>query len=821
MRPVGIACEPRLPGFEANQPNRTLARERRFWQTQAVPAYAFAIFTGAFLLFQVQPLAGKFILPWFGGGPGVWTTCMLFFQVLLLAGYAYAHLSARWLKPRTQVLLHLALVGLALALLPIIPAEHFKPAGQGNPTFRILVLLASTVGLPYFALAATSPLLQRWFSYARPRTSPYRLYALSNIGSLLALVSYPFLFENHFSRRTQAHLWGWGLGLYALACGACALSVWLGRDLPSAHVLPVSQPGQASSTEARPGLWRILLWLLLPACASVLLLATTNKLCLDVAVIPFLWVAPLAFYLLSFVICFDSPRWYARFPFTLALVAALGGLCWALAKGSGWPIWKQIALYCGALFICCMVCHGELYRLRPGPERLTSFYLLVAAGGALGGVLVAVIAPLVFTNYYELHWGMFGCGLLFLLVCVFEGSRRDELRNPVPTRAELSAGSASAPAAVRFFSLSRPPMSIEGGEWRWLACTLPLLAFGALDRLIAGLGKGVHLPKGCVGGLRIAIWATVLLMAISWIARGKFRSFRHWRLLVCLWLSLGVAALGGGLWRLGHAADEEAVFRSRNFYGVLTVYEHRREEPNAHHLLLQHGRITHGLQFIAPDQAKWPVSYYGEGSGVGLAMNALASGPRRIGVVGLGAGTLAAYAEPGDTIRFYEINPEVEHLASSRFRYLAQCRGKVEVVLGDARLSMEREPPQQFDLLALDAFSSDAIPVHLLTREAFGTYERHLKPGGVIAVHISNHFLNLEPVVVNLARHFSYGLALIDYEETEEEWWLYRSSWAILTRDSTILDTAALSMATSPPKTNAPAVPLWTDDFASLYQILQ
>ncbi|PYJ05764.1 MAG: hypothetical protein DME25_07835 [Verrucomicrobia bacterium] len=392
-----------------------------------MPAYALTIFTGAFLLFQVQPLIGKYILPWFGGGPGVWTTCMLFFQALLVVGYAYAHLSSRWLKPRAQALLHVALVLAALALLPITPSSRWKPHGSGNPTCQILALLAANLGLPYFVLSSTGPLMQAWFCRTHPGAWPYRLYALSNAGSLLALVSFPFFFEPHFTRQAQARLWSWGLAAYAVCSGLCALRVWRGESVEgrvsggddgTRNTEHGTSNSPSSSPTPRPSPLTHALWLLLPACASVLLLATTNKICQDVAVVPFLWVLPLAIYLLSFIICFDNPRWYVRLPFALALLAALGGVCWALFKGGDCSLYQQVAVYGGGLFVCCMVCHGELYRLRPDPSRLTAFYLSIAAGGAGGGLFVAVAAPILFTNYYELHWGLFLCGLLFLVTCV-------------------------------------------------------------------------------------------------------------------------------------------------------------------------------------------------------------------------------------------------------------------------------------------------------------------------------------------------------------------------------------------------------------------
>jgi spermidine synthase len=717
-------------------------------------SYALTIFLGAFLLFQVQPLIGKYILPWFGGGPGVWTTCMLFFQVVLLGGYAYAHLISKKFRPRAQAMVHLGLLVVALSLLPITPADSWKPQGLENPTLHILLLLAVCLGLPYLVLAATGPLIQHWFSRTHPGVSPYRLYALSNLGSLLALLTYPFYFETHFTRRAQAQMWAWGLGCYAVACAFCALKIFRSPKVTpaSARAEDAAETAETSSSSTTSALseqsliepkaeeggstLNYVLWFLLPACASVLLLAVTNKICQDVAVIPFLWILPLALYLVSFIICFDSPRWYVRFPFTIALGAALTGICWALLKGSDASIYKQVAVYAGALFICCMFCHGELYRLRPAPRRLTGFYLMIAAGGAAGGLFVAVIAPLLFTNYFELQCGILLCALLALMVW------------------------ARQPAAEM---------------WR--------------------------------------------------IARSSFRhspqASMRWPSLMVAILAIGCLALAASLWTQIREPNSEKVFSTRNFYGVLTVYEHNRNEAKDHHFLLQHGLITHGLQFVDPERSAWATTYYGEESGVGLAMRALPERDRRIGLVGLGTGTLAAYGKAGDYLHIYEINPEVKQLATSRFSFLTRCAAKVEVALGDARLSMEHEPPQGFDLLVLDAFSSDAIPVHLLTQESFQIYQRHLNTNAIIAVHISNHYLDLEPVVASLAQHFRYKMAMIDYDETDEEWWLYGSTWILLTRSDTIINSPAIQKASSTIKAGGRSSPLWTDDFTSLYQILK
>ena len=578
----------------------------------------------------------------------------------------------------------------------------------------------------------------------------------------------------------------------------------MGSHESSAASDSFSSPIGPSILNPQPSTLNKLLWLLLPACASVLLLATTNKMCQDVAVIPFLWVLPLALYLLTFIICFDNPRWYVRFPFALALIAALIGMCWALFKGTDASLRMQILVYSAGLFICCMVCHGELYRLKPDPRHLTKFYLMIAAGGALGGLFVALVAPLVFTDYYEMHWGLLLCGLLFTVVCV----------------REKSAASLN------------PPLTPPGraAEWRGLACVLTLAVFGGLDRsLVWWSRQHATIVGGRLLGVRIGMWVLLALIVGFWIARKKFRTFQHWRLLTCAWLSLGLLALAVALRLQARKSDENIISRSRNFYGTLKVCEYRKDEPDGHYFLLQHGRITHGLQFVDPVRARWPTTYYTEGSGVALGIHALPVGARRIGVVGLGTGSLAAYGRVGDYLRIYDINPDVQRLATSRFTYLCNCPARVEIALGDARLSLEREPPQHFDLLALDAFSSDAIPVHLLTKEAFEVYGRHLKTNGIVAVHISNHYLDLEPVVVNLARHFNYRLASISHDESDSEtdedgedaWWDYSSTWILLTRSEEIISSAAINHAASSVKTNAVNIPLWTDDFASVFQILQ
>ncbi len=373
----------------------------RWW----IAAFGLTILLSAFLLFQVQPVVSKRILPWFGGAPGVWTTCLLFFQTLLFGGYLYAHLLQRWLSPRHQVAVHLALVAVALAVLPVMPGVEWKPAPAPNPTWQILLLLSATVGIPYFVLSATSPLVQAWFSGAYPGRSPYRLYALSNAGSLAALLTYPFFFEPIFDLHSQSTMWSGAFVVYAVLCAVLLACVWNLRSFAGGFASYGADAENPAPSEARPGWLDRLRWLALPACASLMLLAATNHVCQDVAVVPFLWVMPLSLYLLSFIISFDHARWYVR-PLwaALAVLTLAGAAANDLAQLSRFPpprLVEELTLYLTAMFSACMVCHGELYRLKPAPRHLTEFYLYISAGGALGGVFVAIVAPLVFSTYLE------------------------------------------------------------------------------------------------------------------------------------------------------------------------------------------------------------------------------------------------------------------------------------------------------------------------------------------------------------------------------------------------------------------------------------
>lgn len=762
-------------------------------------AYALTIFLGAFLLFQVEPIIGKYILPWFGGSPGVWTTCLLFFQALLLGGYAYAHLTSRFLKPKSQAWLHLALLACSVALLPIIPADTWKPTGFGHPTWQILALLVVNLGLPYLTLSATGPLVQEWYRRTHPGSSPYRLYSLSNAGSLLALASYPFLVEWLFPRRTQATIWGWGLVIFAGVCGFCA---WrMSRTVAGLAVAGGAEPGgradpspfpeaaePAGPDRTTPLEW--CWWIALPALASVLLLATTNKLCQDLAVVPFLWVLPLGLYLVSFILCFDSPRWYVPSLWSALAIIGVAGIGKLLFIEDDAPLLMQVIVYSVALLAGCMVCHGELYRLRPNPRRLTAFYLAISAGGAIGGILVAVIAPHVFNSFAELPVGYWTLTLVIATVCVWKRSRG------------LAWGTLFGAVASLFIVPLLDVTKFEHWHDLRVAYAKALVGFSHEFRwwIFAVLGLGVIGFAGRKGIVRVWTVRSAGFVAAACLAAAI--AFFHQEI----------------------DAREDRVSASRSFFGVLTVFQYEQDNPLEHYYLLLHGKITHGMQFVDKEKATWATTYYGPTSGVGRAINSLPKDRgRKLGLVGLGTGSLAAYVRRPDTMRIYEINPQVEQLAQSRFTYVPRAPGKVSIVDGDARLSMEQElkdgQRQQYDLLALDAFNSDAIPVHLLTREAFKTYLDHLAPDGIIAVHISNRYFDLEPVVTNLARDLGLSVVTVD-DDDNGEWWIYDTTWMLLSKDPNALKRDSIAKGASQSVGNM-AIPVWTDDYTALFKILR
>jgi len=663
-----------------------------------VTLYAGAIFLSAFLLFLVQPVVAKMIVPWFGGSAAVWTTCLLFFQLILLAGYGYAHWLVKRLTVRQQSLVHMGLLGLSVLWLPLGPALSLKPAGMEEPIGRILLVLLATVGLPYFLLSTTGPLLQAWS--ARTMALPYRLYALSNLASLLALLSYPFAIEPAISLRNQSLVWS---GLYLVWVASAGWLAWQART---------GEPAPASE-ELAPSRLDQVTWAALAFFPSALLLATSNHLSQNIAAIPFLWVLPLSIYLLSFVLTFDSTRFYHSEIFRWGLAIVLAGAGYYLVhEDADHKLKVLLPAFLGGLWVACMYGHGELARRKPAPAYLTSFYLMLALGGAMGGFAISILAPMLLRGNYELPIVLSGFALLVALLAT-----RDN----------------------------------------WLIAT----AWGAL-------------------AIYLAVAASVYIR------------------------------------------DLESASRviTRNFFGTMRVRESGKKEDQSLYRTLIHGTINHGEQFFGSSLETSPTTYYGPESGVGLAI-AKSRTPvhpnLRLGVIGLGVGTLANYGISGDTIRFYEINPKIVEIARTEFTYLRNAKAKIELSMGDARLSLEREAPQGFDVLVVDAFSSDSIPVHLLTKEAVALMLRHLAPKGILAVHISNKHLNLDPIVHRIGKELGWTAITLE-NEADEAMNVFTSDWVLLTRSVEFVHDPVVNRAKLEKKR---ADVLWTDDYSNLLKILK
>jgi Ca2+/Na+ antiporter len=820
--------------------------------------FAVTIFLGAFLLFLVQPLIGKYILPWFGGTPGVWTTCLLFFQCLLLGGYAYAHCLNYFLPLRKQIIVHGVLLFLAMVTLPITPSESLKPTGGESPTVQILLLLTLSIGLPYLVLSATGPLIQAWFAKANPGRSPYRLYALSNVGSLLALLGFPFLVEPWTARSQQVNWWSVGMVLYALVCGYL---VWLLRSLPEPE--PGKKQKETKETESRMrhgAIW--FFWLALPACGTALLMATTNKMCQDVAVVPFLWVLPLALYLVTFIISFDSPRRYVREIYVPLLIVCWAGVVWVMFEGVEVHIVWQVVLFCVALFVSCMVCHGELYRLRPESARLTQYFLGISAGGAMGGFFVAVLAPMLFTGYWEYHISLWGVGFLFLLVQILQ--RKRWLLGKWHVRCVLAVCWGTVCLVMfRYTSFGWAAriaitfVPLLGGWW----ITSLVLRHWWYGRQITELMEIKSAFVGLVLALVTLIWSIGMTGALNtnfsftsawneltpglWLALVLlllnlfvWQSVRRWEGLKIGWawcfllLIPSLIALGFGLRKQAAGTQQDAVYADRNFYGTLKINRYTDSLGSPYYLLLN-GRITHGCQYEEIKLCDRITTYYTEGSGAGLAVALTPKLNKRVGVVGMGVGTMAGYAMDGDVYRLYDINPLVEKMSSDevhqftfRMNAVKVRNAIVDVKLGDARLTMEQElkrgEAQNYDVLILDAFSSDSIPVHLLTKESMELYEKHMNPEGVIAIHISNRYLDLEPVVRRLAKETHYPMVVTECYSGEDydEDWIYACTWILLTRNEGIIKKLEEQGHNRSDLSQQEDLPLWTDDYASIFRIM-
>jgi spermidine synthase len=700
--------------------------------------FALAIFLASFLLFLIEPIAAKRLLPLLGGSAAIWTTCLVFFQTTLLFGYLCAHLLATRLRERAQVFVYICLLAACLAQTSLNLHPDLQ-ASTIHPIISVFKLLSALIGLPFLALSATNPLLQAWYargiastradatsrSSAEPTGAPYRLFALSNFGSLLALVTYPWLVEPHLSLRAQSISWLAGFAVFALACAGIAwLKLRSHPASPSASTASAVNRSWGSQVSIRNRVF----WLALPACGAVLLCAMTNHITENIAAIPLLWIVPLIMYLLSFVVAFSRGTWLpAVFRRTVPVLEVsiarllLLGLTAVSLISIGYlltdtsidvPLRVSVLFYCVTLFITCLFCHAELHRLRPEAAQATSYYLAIAGGGALGSIFVGITAPIAFSGNYEL-----GCGLLFTAILML---------------------------AVTWS---------RGIGWR-----------------VAGMGLAAGM-------------AAVLFLQV-----------RHDR--------------------------ADTIVQIRNFYGTLRVTQQIEAPQTGYTRILHHGTIEHGTQIFTDELRATPTTYYARDSGVGLALDLCCGArPRRVGVIGLGAGTLAAYGRKGDIFSFYDINPLVERIARNSFSYLRESAATVEVVPGDARLSMGGQDSQQYDVIVVDAFSGDAIPVHLLTSQAIEIYLRHLSPDGIIAFHVSNQFLNLVPVVKQQADHAGLQAALItsdDDDDTGE----YAADWVLVTKNKALLAQKQFADCESA-ITAKPGLRLWTDDYNSVLPLLR
>jgi hypothetical protein len=718
-----------------------------------LPLFAITLFVSALLLFWVQPMFSRMVLPMLGGSPAVWNTAMVFFQTALLAGYLYAHLVSRWLGLRRQVAVHLAFLTVAALTLPIAIGPDWKPPTEGTPVPWLIALLAWCLGLPFLVVSSTAPLLQKWFAASGHPAGrdPYFLYAASNLGSMLALLGYPLLLEPLLTLERQNEAWALGYAALAALVAVCGLAVW---RRPAAGDRLQDTP--AATDEDSVGWGRRLHWLALAFAPSSLLLAVTAYITTDLAAVPLLWVVPLCLYLLTFVIVFARRpvlrhAWMVKAqPFIVIPLALL------FTESSAF--WLLLPLHLAAFFVTAMVCHGELARRRPATSHLTEFYLWMAFGGMLGGVFNALLAPIAFDWVLEY------------------------------------------PLALVVACLLRPRLAHHRGG---LLATLGLPLLVLLLTLLQMQWRRLGLPDlGTVGALILLVPVAMLLY--SFAARP-------------LRFGLGVAAVLSVALLAGEPNQIQA--RARSFFGVYTI----KHDPAGYHLLV-HGTTVHGAQRSDPSDRSEPLTYFHRDGPLGQVFAALEdSPPQRVAAVGLGVGTVACYRRPGQRWTFFEIDPLVERIARDRrwFHYLADCAPDAEVVMGDARRSLQEAAQGAYDLMILDAFSSDAIPVHLLTREAFALYRERLAPGGLIALHISNRNLDLAPVVADLLADAGLAGRIQTQAPPLAAQRVYRNAATWVVAGRTEADLGALANDSRWDRLPAAAAHPWTDDFSNLIGALR
>jgi len=714
--------------------------------------YGGVVFAAAFLLFLVEPMAAKQLLPVLGGSSAVWVTCLVFFQATLLLGYLYAH----WMARRGRVWVHVALLGLAVAVLAlpwVLRARgttfELTASAADHPVTMIFGVLGVTIGLPFLMLGSTSPLLQVWWARREGGVVPYRLFALSNAGSLLALAVYPLVVEPHMTLAMQREWWAVGFAVYAGVCAWLGIGAGGGKAVQRekgaggggelevsgsfdsvAHDDAVSHSAQDDAVERGSSIHgRMWMWFLLPMGAAMQLSAVTSHLSQDIAAIPLLWILPLATYLVTFILAFEVPGLYRRWVVARLLAVMLASLGYALSKvDTRLPVGLAVLFYMVEIFVACWFCHAEVYRLRPArAEQSTVFYLLVAAGGVAGTFFVGIASPLIFRANYDL--------------------------------------------AIAFVATAMLAAAVTWGD----------------------------------GWAQRVLWCTGSVLLLTMAVAVRIELGRH------------------------------ALMRARNFYGSLRVTEADFDDQGSTDgmnadgsastgtgpvRVLMNGRIRHGMQMMETERRRTPTTYYGEDSGAGVALRYCCEGrAKNVGVVGLGAGTLAAYGKAGDRMRFYEINPLVEPIARNLFTYLRDTPAAISVVEGDGRASLGREAPQGFDVLVVDAFSGDAIPLHLLTREAMEVYRRQLAPGGVIAFHVSNSYLNLAPEIGRLADAAGMEARLVESFEAPAEG-VYRATWVLVSADSGFFERPGVAAA-STRIASRPDLRVWTDDYSSLLPVLR
>lgn len=740
--------------------------------------FTISMFVSAALLFLVEPMMAKMALPMLGGAPAVWNTCLVFYQAMLLIGYLYAYAVTRWLRRRSQIALHIALALTPLAVLPLHLPIGWEPPAQSSPVLWILGMLSVAVGLPFFLLSSSTPMLQRWFSQSGHESAgdPYFLYAASNAGSLAGLLGYPLLLEPTLRLSAQSHFWSYGYIAFLVLTMSCGALVWRARP----EIAVVHDAAREVDSEADRGTaWRQRLrWIALAFVPSSLMMGVTTALTTDVPAIPLFWVMPLALYLLSFVMVFAkrppiSHEWLIRrLPFLI--LAALA----PIVSKTKMPLLVLILLYLAVLFAVALVCHGELARSRPKVSRLTEFYLWMSFGGVLGGIFNALVAPVVFSTVAE-----------FPLVLIFAAL----LRPPIDQKQEPPAKAARA----------------RRNDW-----LLPIVLGLCMVAVIIGV---THFGLRPSRPLHILVFGCPMLWCMSF---GK-RPLRFAAGLIAL---LAASSLYTGTF--GTILHTE-----RSFFGVLRV----SNDPTGRFRNLFHGGISHGIQSLDPAQSREPLAYYTRTGPAGSILHAVqaktlngSGGDLRRpswAVVGLGAGAMSCYEKPGELLTYYEIDPLVKRIARDEgyFTFLKQCAPTAQIVLGDARLKLRDAPDGSYDLIVLDAFSGDTIPMHLMTREALALYLRKLAPGGMIAFHISNLYLDLAPTLG--AQAHDAGLMCLMADDTgvsqaQIDAGKLPSKWLVMARERTDLGTLATDprwiLVNAPPGTQ-----VWTDDYSNLLRVIK